>query len=260
MITTGNVANLPAWIDLGSPDPAATAAFYGKVFGWTAQMPENDPAEGEYLILHKDGKAVAGVGGLQDPTARSDWIVYVRVPDAEAAIKATESLGGTVRVPLMQVGPEGAMARLTDPSGAQFALWQPGVFTGVEAACEDDSLLWVQLWTRDAEAAKSFYGRLFGWQTAPFDMPEGTYDLWTTNPSEPLDAFGGMMPISSGMPVQDERWIPYFMVADADATVARAVEAGGTVEMPATDGPPGRLAALADPFGARFSLLKPAPM
>mgnify|MGYP001121160742 CR=1 FL=1 len=55
-------------------------------------------------------------------------------------------------------------------------------------------------------------------------------------------------------------WVPDSMVAANDATVDRAVAAGGSVLMPATDAPPGRLAALTDQFGAHFNLLKPAPM
>jgi predicted enzyme related to lactoylglutathione lyase len=93
-------------------------------------------------------------------------------------------------------------------------------------------------------------------------MAEGTYDMWTMDPAdtESMASFGGIMQIAEGMPIQDEKWVPYFMVADADATVDRTVAAGGMVLMPAADAPPGRLAALTDQFGARFNLLKPAPM
>jgi predicted enzyme related to lactoylglutathione lyase len=262
MITTSNTANLPGWIDLGSPDPAASAAFYQKVFGWSSKAAGDVQGEelGDYLLLSKDGKTVAGLGGLQNAGARSEWVVYVRVPDIEAAAKTCASLGGTVRVPTMQVGTEGSLALLSDPTGAEFALWQPGGFTGFGRVCEDDSLLWIELYTRDPAAAKRFYGELFGWQTDAYSMPEGTYDMWTTNPSVGTDAFGGMMRITDDLPIRDELWVPYFMVADTDATLARAVEAGGAVLTPAVDAPPGRLAALTDPFGAHFNLLKPAPM
>jgi len=260
MITTENTPRLPGWIDLGSPDPAASAEFYRTVFGWSSESTMSDPEAGEYLLLRKDGKAVGGLGSLQDPSAKSDWTVYVRVPDAAPAIETAEALGGTVRVPYMQVGPEGALAQLTDPTGAEFALWEPGTFPGLEAACEDDSLLWVELYTHDPAAAKRFYGELFGWKTDPYPMPEGAYDMWSTNPGEGPDAFGGIVEVSGGEPIRDEKWVPCFMVADTDATVERTREAGGTVLMPPTDAPPGRLAALTDRFGARFTLLKPEPM
>jgi predicted enzyme related to lactoylglutathione lyase len=84
--------------------------------------------------------------------------------------------------------------------------------------------------------------------------------MWTTQPGDPLAAFGGIMTITDQVPIQDEKWIPYFMVADADATVERVANSGGAVLIPAADAPPGRLAALADQFGARFNILQPAPM
>jgi len=263
MITTANVPNLPGWLDLGSPNPGDAAEFYRATFGWipeVAAAPDGEePPGGPYRLLRKGGQVVAGLGGLDDPNAKSDWTMYVRVADAEATIKTSESLGGTVRVPFMEIGAEGGFAQLTDPSGGEFALWQPGTTVGVERCCEDDSVLWFELWTRDPEAAKRYYGELFGWKTDPFAMGDDSYDMWTTTPGVDLDAFGGIVPIVPDLPIQDEKWIPYFMVADTDATVAKAEAAGGTVIAPPEDAPPGRLAALADPFGARFSLLQPTP-
>lgn len=267
MITTSGTPGLPGWIDLGSPDPKASAEFYRKVFGWSSETmpaPEGAPAEagdqGGYTMLSKDGAAVGGLGALQEEGASSEWTVYVRVEDIDTSVRTCESLGGAVRVPPMEVGKEGKLAQLSDSTGAQFALWQPGTFTGFDRACEDDSLLWVELYTSDPAAAKRFYGELFGWKTQAFALPEGSYDMFTTNPDVNTDSFGGMMPLSEQMPLRRDMWIPYFMVADTDATVARAVEAGGRVLMPPTDAPPGRLAALTDQHGAHFNLLKPAPM
>lgn len=56
-------------------------------------------------------------------------------------------------------------------------------------------------------------------------------------------------------------WLPYFEVTDTDATVAKAEELGGAVRMPATDLPDvGRIAKLTDPYGARFAVIKSAPV
>lgn len=259
MITTSNTSNLPGWLDLGSPDPAASAEFYRRVFGWEAAE-VGDQSNGGYLMLSKEGQPVGGLGTIQDPKGKPEWTVYIRVPGLDSTIAACESLGGSVRAPAMEVGEEGSLAQLTDPTGAEFALWQPGGFTGFGRACEDDSLLWIELYTRDPAAAKRFYGELFNWQTDAFSMPEGTYDMWTMKPGVDTESFGGIMQITDDLPIQNELWVPYFMVSDADATVARVAEAGGKVLMPATDAPPGRLAALTDQFGAHFNLLKPAPM
>jgi hypothetical protein len=50
----------------------------------------------------------------------------------------------------------------------------------------------------------------------------------------------------------------YFRTDDADASIARARELGGSVIQPAEDTPYGRLATLADPTGAAFKLIGPA--
>jgi predicted enzyme related to lactoylglutathione lyase len=54
-------------------------------------------------------------------------------------------------------------------------------------------------------------------------------------------------------------WGVYFAVADCDATVAKALELGATVLNEPMDVPEtGRMAALADPQGAAFSVIKNA--
>src|SRR5260221_2161781 len=132
MITSDNTPNLPGWIDLGSPDPAASAEFYRQVFGWTSEPSGGEPPANEYFMLRKDGQIVGGLGGLQNPAAKPDWTVYVRVPDAEGTIQTAERNGGKTRVPFMPVGPQGGFAQLTDPAGAEVALWQPGTTIGGE--------------------------------------------------------------------------------------------------------------------------------
>ena len=51
-------------------------------------------------------------------------------------------------------------------------------------------------------------------------------------------------------------WNLYFAVADTDATMARAVELGGNVTVPASDTPFGRMAGLTDDQGAPFSVIQ----
>jgi uncharacterized protein len=54
--------------------------------------------------------------------------------------------------------------------------------------------------------------------------------------------------------------MPYFEVTDTDETVAKAQELGGSIRLPATDVPGvGRVAKLADPYGARFAVIKSVP-
>ena len=72
--------------------------------------------------------------------------------------------------------------------------------------------------------------------------------------------FGGIVPLAEDPSEDRAHWLPYFEVADTDATVARAQELGGEIRVPATDiEGVGRFAKLADPYGARFAGIKSAP-
>jgi len=93
-------------------------------------------------------------------------------------------------------------------------------------------------------------------------FPGGTYTCINPAGTEESDMFGGLVPLADD-PTEAESgayWLPYFEVTDTDATVGKAQELGGTVRMPATDlEGVGRMAKLADPYGARFAVIKSAP-
>ena len=59
---------------------------------------------------------------------------------------------------------------------------------------------------------------------------------------------------SSGAAGMPSTWFVYFGTDDADKTLARATEQGGSVVQAAEDTPYGRLATAADPTGAVFKL------
>lgn len=51
-------------------------------------------------------------------------------------------------------------------------------------------------------------------------------------------------------------WMTYFEVADTDEAAARVVELGGHVLQPPRDASSGRLATVADPEGAVFTMVR----
>ncbi|MGC0419549.1 VOC family protein [Embleya sp. AB8] len=256
MLSTNYVTGSPNWLDLGSPDTAAAAEFYTNVFGWSFQSA--GPDAGGYGLFEQDGKSVAGLGPLTEEGASSAWTVYFKTPDAEATARATEQAGGRVRVAPFDVMEMGRMAPLTDSGGADFAIWQPGAFAGSELMAEPTSLAWVELHGVDRTVALGFYGALFGWRSEEFQMPGMTYTVLSTAEGTQQDnSFGGIVPDPNG---QDPHWIAYFEVADPDDVIAKAQSRDGTVLMPATDVPEvGRMAWLADPFGAPFAIIRSAP-
>jgi len=54
-------------------------------------------------------------------------------------------------------------------------------------------------------------------------------------------------------------WTVYFAVSDAEAIAKRVSELGGNVTVPPFDTPVGKIAVLADPQGAHFSVIAMNP-
>ncbi|MBK6016426.1 VOC family protein [Streptomyces sp. MBT53] len=258
MLGTDFITGSPNWLDLGSPDTDAAAAFYGAVFGW--RFVSAGPDTGGYGFFQVDGKTVAALGPLTEEGARSAWMIHFKTDDIAATVQAVTSGGGTVRMEPMDVMGEGMLAQATDPQGAQFALWQPGRTAGLELTSAPNTLLWVELHATDPEADIAFYQGLFGWRSQDMPAPGMTYRVLSTSAGDQQDAsFGGVAPLNAGEGEQP-RWVPYFHSTDVDATIDSARSNGGSVLMPAADVPEvGRIAWLADPFGAAFALLKPDP-
>lgn len=261
MITTDFVPGSPCWLDLGAPDVAAAADFYGSVFDWGFRSLGGEA--GEFGVFELDGKTVGGIGPLTEEGARSAWMIYFRAPDADAAARTVEQTGGTVRVAPFDVDGEGRIAQFTDPLGGEFAVWQPGKNQGLQEVDKPGTLSWTELYTTDAAAAKQFYGSLFGWQTQDMQLPGGggTYALVTPAGLGQERMQGGIMQVGeehltlAGRPY----WHPVFSSTDCDATVARVTGRGGRVQMGPEDAEGvGRLAVCVDPSGADFVVLTPA--
>ncbi|MFF8610496.1 VOC family protein [Streptomyces sp. NPDC015346] len=265
MITTDFVPGSPCWLDLGAPDVRAAAAFYGTVLGWEYEsMGEGPDMEGG--MFRKDGKIVAGLGKLTEEGARSAWMIYYTVTDADATTRAVELGGGRVRVPPRDLDGWGRMAQYSDPLGGEFAVWQPGTNNGVELVDEPGSLSWTELYTSDAAASKEFYGSVLGWRFSDMELPGGggTYSLITPAGLPEERMHGGLMELrkedltlTNGRPY----WHPVFAVDDCDAAVAAVTGNGGSVQMGPEDAEGvGRLAVCVDPSNADFVVLKPVGM
>lgn len=88
---------------------------------------------------------------------------------------------------------------------------------------------WVDLMTPDQEAARAFYGALFGWQIDVGPEETGYYGMASVD-GRNVAGIGGMMGMDHP-PV----WNTYLATADADATSKAVEAAGGSVVAPAMD-------------------------
>lgn len=254
---TSYAPGTPCWVDLGTPDIDAAAAFYGGLFGWSVPEGENSEQTGGYRQAMLRGKPVAGVMPLMQEGQPPAWSTYVSVADADATAAKVREAGGTVLAEPMDVMGLGKMAVFTDPAGAVFGIWQPGTFVGAEVVNETGAVVWNELNTRDTAGAKTFYGAVFGWSFAEREFETGLY----TSLKAGEDTVGGMIDISGRVPDEvPAHWLAYFAVDDADATLEKAKGSGGeAVFGPEDIGEVGRIAVLKDPFGAVFAVIKPDP-
>jgi predicted enzyme related to lactoylglutathione lyase len=245
---------IPCWVDLGSPDPAASRAFYGSLFGWEANV-SPDPAAGGYTLFTLRGKQVAGLGPLFVEGQPAAWSTYVRVDDADKTAEAVVSAGGQVVVAPMDVLDAGRTAVFLDSGGAAISVWQPGMHKGAELANEPGAFCWNELDTRDVAAAKAFYPAVFGWSTDDAGAQGGPMEYYEWKLGGAV--IGGMMPMPEMVPAEvPSFWLTYFAVSDTDAIAAKTVELGGSVILEPTDIPIGRFAILAGPHRETFAVIR----
>ncbi len=245
----------PSWIDLGTPDIDASVSFYEALFGWSIPEGPNTEATGGYRQAMRDGNPVAGVMPLMAEGQPPAWSSYVSVADAGATATAVKEAGGTVMAEPMDVMDLGRMAIFADPTGAVFGVWQAGSFPGAGVVNEPVSLSWNELNTRDPEAAKEFYGAVFGWSAEETKMPDGgAYNQWHRDGGDAV--VGGMLDVRGRLPDEiPAHWLVYFAVADCDATVEKVKELGGDLAFGPMDLPVGRFAVVRDPHGAHFAVI-----
>jgi len=144
--------------ELSTDDTAAAAAFYGQVFGWEVDEPDEEmgaalvrlPGYGDALELREPGlrerQASVGVpAGFEDavawlqplpaervPTGEgAHWSVTFAVDDCDGTVERVTQRGGTVLAPPLDVGVV-RTATVRDPQGAVFVVssYHPERHTG----------------------------------------------------------------------------------------------------------------------------------
>jgi len=244
----------PCWVELFTADPDRAEAFYGQLFGWTAQSA--GPDYGGYINFTLDGLQVAGCMKNDGSAGTPDlWSVYLATEDASATVEGALAHGGEVIVPAMPVMELGDMAVLTDAGGATVGAWRPGVHKGFATLGEPGTPNWFELQARDYAASVKFYETVFHWDAHTMsDTAEFRY----TTLGEGDTARAGIMDASAFLPAGvPPQWSIYFGVTDVDAALVQIVEMGGSVIQAAQDSPFGRLAHAADATGAMFKLVTP---
>jgi predicted enzyme related to lactoylglutathione lyase len=250
---TSYAPGTPSWVDLGTPDIDAAAEFYGALLGWDVQESENPEQTGGYRQATLRGKSVAGIMPLMQEGQPPAWTTYISVANADVVAGKVSEAGGTTIAEPMDVLEFGRMAVFADPTGAVFAVWQPGTHIGAELVNEPGAFDWSELTTRDTAAAKAFYGDVFGWDFEDTDMGGMSY-ISIHLGGAPI---GGMVDVTGRVPDEvPAHWVTYFAVEDTDAGLEKLEQLGGRKTFGPIDIQVGRLAVVNDPAGAEFALIQ----
>jgi predicted enzyme related to lactoylglutathione lyase len=245
-----------SWVDLSTGDAEGAKAFYAGLFGWSYEaLPVGDDAV--YTICRLDGKDVAALSTQSDQERSQGipphWNSYVTVEEVDAVAARVAKLNGSLMMPPFDVMEAGRMALAADPTGAVFAIWQPQNHTGAALVNVPGALTWNELATSDVEAAKQFYGGLFGWTYEELDAGDmGVYVVIRNGDR----SNGGIRPQGPQEQGIAPSWVPYFGTEKCDESAAKATELGGRVLMPATQVGAGTFAAIADPQGAVLAVFE----
>jgi predicted enzyme related to lactoylglutathione lyase len=242
-----------SWGDLGTTDPEGAKAFYTGLFGWSfLDLPTDSGTF--YHMAQIEGKNVAGLGPMgPDMEAQGIppfWSSYIKHDDVDAVAAKAAEAGGNIMFPPMDVMDSGRMTIIQDPTGAAFGVWQPKEHIGAQLVNIPNTLVWNELQTRDVDAAKTFYEKVFGWT---YQIDANNYVA--VNQDDRVHA--GMMQIEESWGDVPPNWSIYFLVEDIDAIVAKAQELGGNILMPPSPaGDIGTFSVIQDPQGAVFNVIK----
>lgn len=239
---TSYAPGTPCWVDLGSPDTSASAHYYGRLFGWTADFALGEDSGG-YGMFVLGGDRVAGVGPLQSPEQPPFWSVYFSVEDLGATVSRVQGAGGQLIAGPMDVGASGRLAVFADPNGSFTSAWEPGTNPGCGRVNDPGCFVWNELASPDMDATAAFYAEAFGLGV----QQHGTSAIFTVDGEVVCGAHAG----SEGEP---DQWSIWFAVEDCAASTDLAAELGGSVIMPPERMSFGIGSMVADPHGAVFGI------
>lgn len=115
---------------------------------------------------------------------------------------------------------------------------------------------WVDLAASDADAAKAFYGQLFGWTASAQSANGGSFTRLTQSGQDVGSLYRlSERHLADGVP---SHWTPYIRVDDVDAAARRAVALGGEIIVrPFAVAGTARIALILDSIGAHVGLWEP---
>lgn len=237
------------WTDLVSADPERAAGFYRKLFGWDiSQYDEN------YLVIRHLDRPIGGITRNQDRSdtgVRDRWISYISTTDLDQSHNRLLQSGASTILEPIAVKDRGEFGIYIGPDGAVFGVINSADGDPEERGADIGDWIWIELWSNNPARSAEFYGQL------GYEIERN----WaSSNEEDNLLTAGGFARggIVEGDPRQKRSaWLLYVRVADVAATVARAVELGGSqVVLDGESHNNGDIALIMDPGGSVIAVFR----
>jgi uncharacterized protein len=234
------------WHEQVSSDPKQAQDFYTQLFGWGTEVYK--PGDLDYTMISSGEQTHGAFSTAMEGAPPPHWLGHVRVESLDETVEKAKNAGGSVLAGPFEMEEIGRFAIVADPQGAFVSVYEPAG----EPPQPQGVFVWDELGTTDVDGAQRFYEEVFGWKTNDLGEEFGGYRIFNVGEN----GIAGLMSLQEGS--GSPRWMPYMYVADPDATVAKAGELGASVLYEPMDVPnTGRIAALQDPQGASFGIIRP---
>ena len=107
------------YVEISATDPARSAAFYERVFGWRTRKRGDGNLAFDDTTGAVSGSWVTG----RSPMTEVGLLVYIMVDDVTATLEKIVAHGGAIVQPACAGAPE-VIARFQDPGGNMLGLYQ----------------------------------------------------------------------------------------------------------------------------------------
>ncbi len=243
------------FVELVTPDLAAAKQFYAGLFGWTFR--DIQAGETEYAEASLDGRPVAGLIHKELPSdmhRQPAWLSFIAVKDVDAAESIALQHGAKVLFEPHSIPDRGREAVFADPQGAIFAILASSSGDPTDVLAAPGEWIWISLNTSDPETNAAFYQTLFDYEVFELPASEGAQHLLLASDNY---ARASVNTLPANRPNAHPHWLNYIRVEDTVKMTAKVVALGGRVLVePRIDRHGGKVAVVADPFGAPFGLLE----
>ena len=241
------------WADLFTADPVAATKFYCGLFGWTANVIDQNGRS--YTVFSNGSRPVAGLAPRHNTASKKParWIGYVAVADLKSTLALVAPAGGQVRAPAREFPDRGTQAIITDPEDSPVGLLQSSSGDSADVEPQPGDWNWFELYAKEPKTASAFYGQVFNFAVKPDDRTARKDDYLLSSGDVPR---GGVAPLPDREDAKPG-WLCVVRVTSIDETIARVPALGGEVLVaprPAAYG--SRFAIIADSTGGTVGVVE----